>query len=311
MMRITPHNETSAGRDPRDGTGQPPATIASRLDPYRLHQVGFRDLLEELLAAVDSTAVGLKLSIALTGGIIAGVLAGWSFLPFFSFALYPVGPGWLLVGGIFLTGVWLTGVQSRLTFGELSRLRAARWADARPGLAGFVLRLLVLEGALFVVFAALILAARWLPGFLLRSAGEEAALSWLIGAQVAAIAGIVVEALAWTGMLLLLPLGPLLVVEQCSVLAGLARWYQLLRRHGGRLLLAESLAVGIAGLLSVPVGLILLALWTVHPIEPAGLAVNVLRAILVGVAGAVAFTYLIVANVFIYLHLRYETDGRR
>ncbi len=309
-MRVTSHKQMIAGRDVRDGTGQPPATIASRLDPYRLQQVGFRDLLQELLAAVDSTAVGLKLSIALTCGIVAGVLAGWSFLPFFSFALYPVGPGWLLVLGIFLAGIWLTGVQSRLTFGELSRLRPARWSDAKPGLAGFMLRLLVLEGGLLVLFTALILAARWLPSYLLTSAGEEADLSRLIAAQVTAVAGIAVEAIAWTGILLLMPLGALLVVEDCSVLTGLVRWYRLLRRHAGRLLLAESVAVGIVGLLSVPAGLILFALWTVHPIEPAALAVNVLRAILAGVAGSVVCTYLIVANVFIYLHLRYETDGR-
>jgi hypothetical protein len=297
--------------DAHDSGVQPPATIASRLDPFQLHQVGIRGLLEELLAAVDSTAVRLKLTIAVNCGILLGVLAGLSFLPSVSFGLNPPGPGWLLVLGMLLTGIWMTAVLSRLTFSELSRLRPARWADARHGFGGLFTRLIILEGGLLLLFAGLIVAARWLPAFLYQSAAEEAALPWLIGAQVAALAGILVEAVAWTLMLLLLPLGPLIVVEGCSALSCLARWRALLRQHLGRLLLAESLAVGIAGLLSVPLALILFALWTVHPIEPAALAHNVLRVMLLGVTGALVFSYLIVANVFIYLHLRYETDSRR
>jgi hypothetical protein len=292
-------------------TEQAPATIASRLDPLRLRQIGIRGLLEELLAAVDSTAVRLKLTVAVSCGVIAGVLAGWSFLPLFTFEFRPPGPGWLLVLGVIVTGIWLTAVQSRLTFSELSRLRPARWTDAQRGLGGLVVRLFLLEGGLALLFAALIVASRWLPGLLLESAGEAAEISWLVGAQVAAVAGILVEALSWTAILLLLPLGPLLAVEECSVLAGLARWHALLRQDLGRLLLAESLAVGIAVLLALPMGLILLAVWIVHPIEPAALAVNVLRTVLAAMAGGVVLSYLVVANVFIYLHLRYEPNGRR
>jgi hypothetical protein len=287
------------------------STIASRLDPFQLHQVGIRGLLEELLAAVDSTAVRLKLAVALNCGIVFGVLAGLSFLPYLSFALNPRGQGWLLVLGVLLVGIWMTTVLSKLTFSELSRLRPARWADARHDLSGSFGRLLVLQGGLVVFFAVLILAARWLPGFLYQSAGEDAPHGWLIAAQVAALAGILLEGLTWTLMLLLLPLGPLLVVENCSMFAALGRWRVLMRQHLGRLLLAESLALGIAALLCTPLALILVALWTVHPIEPATLAVNVLRTLLLGVAGAVVWSYLIVANVFIYLHLRYETDARR
>jgi hypothetical protein len=311
LADLSKFGERLAVGEVRDGIEQTPATIASRLDPFQLQQVGIRGLLEELLAAVDSTAVRLKLTLAMACGVIAGVLAGWSFLPLFSFEVRPPGLGWLLVLGVIFTGLWLTAVQSRLTFSELSRLRPARWADARRGLGRLVLRLLILGGGLTLLFVALIVAARWLPGLLLESAGEGTALPWLIGAQMAAVSGILIEALCWTALLLMLPLGPLLVVEECSVLGGLTRWRALLRQHLGRLLLAESLAIGIAGLLSVPLGLILLGLWTIHPIEPAELAVNVLRTVLAGIAAALVLSYLVVANVFIYLHLRYETNGRR
>jgi hypothetical protein len=298
-----PGEPYSPGR--ADGT-QAPATIASRLDPLQLHQVGFRSLLDELLAALDSTAVRVKLKAAVWVGALFGALAGLAFLPFFSFELEPPGPGWLLVLGQFLLAIWLTGILSRQTFSELSRLRPARWADGLRGIGVLMLRLGFLLGGGLIVLAGLIFAARWLPGHMSKLAGTDGAPGWIVGTHIVAVVGLLVEALAWVLLLLLLPLGPLLVVEDCSGAIGLVRWLALVRQHFRRLLLAECLAFTVACLISLPPALLLLALWTVQPVEPLLVTTNVARAVLSGVAGGLAFAYLVVANVFLYLHFRYD-----
>jgi hypothetical protein len=294
-----------------DGSSQPHTTIASRVEPLQFHQVGFRGLLEELLAAMDSTAVRVKLSAAGWTGALLGVLAGLAFLPFFSFEVQPLGPGWALVLGGFLLGVWLTAVLSRLTFTELSRLRPARWADGLHDIGTLLFRLVILLGGAVAVLTGLILVARSLPELLLESAGADGSPVWQIGAQVLAVVGLLVEVLAWALLLLLLPLGPLLVVEGCSTLAGLARWVRLVRQNLVRLLLAECLAMGIAFLMSLPLALLLLALWSIRPAEPVLLTVNVARAVLSGMAGALVLAYVVVANVFLYLHFRYDVPAQR
>jgi hypothetical protein len=290
----------------RDRPTPTPATIASRLDPLVLQQVGIRGLLDELLAALDSTAVRVKLSAAAWTGAVGGALAGLAWLPFFSFEIDPPGPGWLLVLGELLLLAWLTGVLSRLTFSELSRLRPARWGDALRGSASLTLRLVLLLLLGAVVVAGLALAARWLPGYLLESAGSDAASGWAILVHVVAVAALVVEALAWALLLLLLPLGPLLVVEDCSAWAGLARWLALVRDNLRRLLLAECLAAGIACLIGLPAALLLAAVWTARPAEPLLATVHVARSALTGLAAGWALAYLVVANVFLYLHFRYD-----
>jgi hypothetical protein len=300
------------GRDraARETAGQAPATIASRLDPLQLDQVGVRGLLEELLAALDSTAVGRKLFVAVAAGVVFGILGGLALMPFFSFALVPPGPGFLLVLGVLVVEAAMTSVLAQLTFTEVSRLRPARWREGLKNLTGFTWRFGLLHALMLAVGGGLILAVRWLPGYLLESAGEGSS-GWLIGARAAAVCSVFLEALLWPLVLLLLPLGPLLAIEECSAFRGLLRWSALVRRHFVRLLLAEGLALGIALLLNLPLALLLLLLRTRVVVPELELPTRIAEVVVVGVGCSLLLGYLVVANVFIYLHLRYESAAQR
>jgi hypothetical protein len=298
---------SSRSNEPAAGS----STIASRLDSTQLRQVGVRGLFEELLAALDSTAVRLKLSIALWAGLIVGSLAGLLFLPVFSLNLIPPGPGWLSILGIALVVLWLVGVLTQLTFTELSRLHPARWSDGVKGIAALTCRLVVLQGGGWSVLAALVLFSRWLPGHLLSISGGDIGPAGLTGIELATVACVLIETLAWLFALLELPIASLLVVEGCSIFSGLSQWLGLLRQHFGRLLLTEGMALAIGLLLSAPAGLIVWVLGTSVHDDRLTWAVTFGRSFVGGMAGSLLFAYLVVANVFIYLHLRYESNGPR
>ncbi len=297
-------------RASRDGTVAS-GTIASRLDPTKLRQVGVRGLMEELLAALDSTAVRLKLRIALWAGLLAGCLASLLTTRYFTLAFVEWGLGWLPALGLLLVILWLTGVLTQITFSELSRLRPARWADGVKGLTGLTCRLVFLQGGGWCVLAAVILLSRWLPAYWLTALGDEIGPAGQIGIDAAAVVCVLIEASAWLFTLLLLSIAPMLVVERCSILAGLWKWLSLVWRHLGHLLLAEGLALGIGLLLSGPAGLIV---WILHMHGPDARLVSAVvfaRSLVAGMAGSLLLAYLVVANVFIYLHFRYEANGQR
>ena len=104
----------------------PPATIASRVDPARLRQLGVRAYLDELLAALDCTLVRPKLIATALAGLAVGALAGVAVARPAPFTLNPPGWGWLLAGGAVLVLAALTAVLTNLTY------RSYR-AFARPG----------------------------------------------------------------------------------------------------------------------------------------------------------------------------------
>src|SRR6516165_9666671 len=68
------HSDSNAGPGtrPSHGSGQRPSTVASRLESERLHLVGIGGLLQELLAALDSTLVPQKLLVAVGTGLALG-----------------------------------------------------------------------------------------------------------------------------------------------------------------------------------------------------------------------------------------------
>jgi hypothetical protein len=281
-------------------------TIASRIDSVQLRQVGVRALMEELLAALDNTAVRGKLLVSLWAGLVVGALAGLLSLPFFSLELSPPGPGWLLIFGMLLIVLWLTGLLTQLVFSELSRLRPARWADGVKGITALTCRLVVLQGGVWAVLAAAVMLCRELSAYLLAVAGTEPAADVLAGIEVATVAVILVEGLVWLLGLLVQTIAPLLVVEGCSVSTGLWRWLRLVRRHFGRLLLAEGMALGVGLLLSGPAALLVWILQTATIDGRLLWAAGFARCLVAGMAGSLLLAYLVVANVFIYLHLRYE-----
>jgi hypothetical protein len=108
------------------------------------------------------------------------------------------------------------------------------------------------------------------------------------------------------------------VVEESSWLAGVREWRQLVRDHFGRVLIYEGLAVllGIAVALPVTlaVSLALGGLPWLAPAWPAGGGAGpagAATAVLEALTAAPLLALMGVANVFIYLNLRYEQGPGR
>ena len=126
----------------------------------------------------------------------------------------------------------------------------------------------------------------------------------------------IVEVVLWpiVGFALLLP--PILVVEDCSIGKALSLWLRLLRRDMGRVFLYEALALGLGLAATLLLALPWLALFIYEPVDFPQLlpAPSPSRGrVLAGLALAPLLAYLMVANVFIYINLRYESApaGRR
>jgi hypothetical protein len=150
---------------------------------------------------------------------------------------------------------------------------------------------------------------RWLPVWLWPDEGA----GWVAGREAAAGAalglGMMLEVCLWPVFLFAWLLPPVLVVGGCSVWRGLRDWLSLLRQHLGRVFLYEAMAVGLGALTSAPFLLLLIPLFGWYVDEPLLLLAGWTRAVLTGLAAAPLLAYLIVANVFIYLNLRYSTSS--
>jgi len=106
---------------------------------------------------------------------------------------------------------------------------------------------------------------------------------------------------------LALLLGPTVVIEEGSLSQSLGSWGGLLRRHLVRVVFYETLAAAVAFVLSVPfVVPVVLAAGPALGDNVVAQATGYAVAVLLGLAVAPALAYLTVANVFIYLNLRYE-----
>src|SRR5262245_24505210 len=138
------HQTDTAGADREaPGVGLPrAANIASRLDPHQLQTVGIRGAVEELLAALDSTMVRVKLRIAGITGLLLGMASAIMYLV----ATDPQAPNpwwtWLIYGGAMVLFTTLCqAVLIQMTYGEISHLRPARWQDGMTGLPGNLLNI--------------------------------------------------------------------------------------------------------------------------------------------------------------------------
>jgi hypothetical protein len=275
--------------------------------PAELRAVGVRGLVEELLNALDSSLSRRKLIPAVITGLCAGVALlvvavsplfhDWRWLGMVAGAL-------LLVISLSVCTSWLT----QMTYIELARLRPARHSELRIGLFRYSWRLVlaqVVVGTLFVgPLILLYLVPGWLGGATLL--GPE---PWQVSVRSGlAIARLLLEVLGWPIFLMgLLLLGPVLVIEDYSVGTALREWWGMLRRHIGRIYLYEALAFAIGGIMTLPLLLpIALTAATVIPGRGLTLVTEATLSVLFGVAMTPLFAYLLVANVFIYLNLRYE-----
>jgi hypothetical protein len=287
----------------------------ARLDPDRLRTLGVQGGLKELLAALDCALAPRKVWIGLIAGLIGGLFAALGHLPPIPWERLG-GPlvGWTAaVAGCVLVGCIAAVLLTQLTYVELSRLRPARWEEGRVGLGGSTFRLLfallpVVGGAV-----GLLLLLQWLPGWLMNEDRASWGVAREVGATAAAVLAQLLAVAIWPLIGFSLLLAPLLVVEDCSVGSAWRQWRALLRPHGGRALLCEMLALTVALAFCLPLALpwLTLAAFDPGPSNTAHLAVAWTRHLLLGLAVGLLFVYLVVANVFIYLHLRYETSSGR
>jgi hypothetical protein len=306
-------NGVSAARDPGRQRRRPkphPAdngasiSAGTRLDPRRLHTVGVRSFVPELLAALENTVMRQKLVVIAVSGMLLGGL--------FALAQYPLpdlGPSRLWYNAVLgvlagLVAAATSALLTRTTFVELSRLRPAKEEEVRAGWTARTVRLFVAQLLVAGFAIGLIVLLRGLPQWLLAGADQPPA--WQYAANAAAAVGVVGQVVLWPVVVLTLLLAPIMVVEEASVESGLTQWWQLFRQHPGSVLLYELLAVAIGLVVALVPALPLLFLG-----QPADdrltLAVATTRNVLWGLPAALLFAYVTVANVFIYLHLRYES----
>jgi hypothetical protein len=302
------HAELSDLR-PGDGRADVPETRASangRVVP----PLGVRGLVDELLSAFDSSLQRAKWACAAVLGLTLAV--GWIVLELFG--LYPndaVRLGGQLGTAALLLVLFSTGayILTRMTAIELAHLRSARLTEIRDGMARQVTRLTLALGLVLALVLGLMFVLRSAPDWLDQVPVEEAYAPVLEIARAAlAVARLLVELLGWPVLgLALLLLGPILVVEDASLGQGLRDWGRIVRQHVRRLYVYESLALALAAVMTLPL-LVSVLLTGSYLAEGRGLYLveQITLRLLGGVALTPLLAYLLVANVFIYVNLRYE-----
>lgn len=300
--------------------------VATRLDPMRLQTVGIRGLIDELIAALDSTLMRSKLGPAFAasvvvylGGVFAPAVHRWVF--------HGSEAAWLPVvasaGFALLVLSVLNAILAKLTHIELSTMRPARLKEALVLARSYVIPAVLANVVVAGVTLGLLLLMRhalgWANGAL-RDADMSKNLHEWLGSLVVAVFG-ALSVLAWLVVGLCWLLTPAIVVEESSWLAGLREWRQLLRDHFGRILVYEGmtllLGIGICLPLTLAVALTFRGTPALVPEWPFAsndgsysLGWGVV-AMFDGLTAAPLLALLPVANVFIYLNLRYEQSPGR
>jgi hypothetical protein len=275
-----------------------------------LQLVGVRGVVEELLTALDSTLAPGKLRTAVRTGLVLGLLA-----LLFLVAHHYLPESWTLLLGIIAVALGLVAASfcvvtlTQMTFIELSRLRPSTRDEIRAGRGKFAGRLggsfLLVGGGLLAIIYLLGRVPEWL------ALGEISALAEGL-TEVAAVLRLLLAVVIWPVLGLTLLLGPTVVIEEGSLSQSLALWGGLLRRHLVRIVLYETMAAAVAFVVSVP--FVFPVVLAVGPALGGGVVAQVIgyaAAVLLGLAISPALAYLTVANVFIYLNLRYELPGPR
>lgn len=310
MGRVSP---SAANGGTQRGAGLKPARSAARDDPLRLRAVGFRALAEELLAALDNTLARPKLVVAGAVGVASGVLCAVAFAvdaPADVWYLRP--PLWAACVAALLV-VIAQVLITQMSYTELSQLRPATWGEAATGLVRNTLRV----GSCYLLAAVALAGGVWL----LRAAPEYAA-AWLsparfgeltaVAREFLGVVALLTEALLWAVCLFVPLFGPVVVVEEASASSAVALWTALVRRHFGRLFLYESVAIlGGAAMLAfvLPLGL---AVWQRQLGWAGDQGPGPAFWVLAGLAVSPLAAYVLVAQVFIFLNLRYgEARWRR
>jgi hypothetical protein len=314
MIDVSPGG--SGNRPPAgSSSGNEGSGVAARLDPLRLQTVGVRGLVDELIGALDSTLVRKKIAVALLAALALGLLFAFAPLdPFKSLEQFSkdgsLDRAWAALA-LLVVGSIATALLTRMTFVEVSRLRPAKWREAFTGLAGLSIRLsiaqLVVTGNTLLVVELL----RVLPAYFLYENPLQNVVPAEVIGTVAVIAAMGAEVLQWPVFGLSLLLAPILAVEGSSIGTALLQWLRLVRRQLGRAFVYEALAFGMGLIITLPLFVPMVTLDKIYKIERMQHAIQAARIVLTAMAIGPLFAYMAVANVFIYLNLRYETGTPR
>lgn len=288
-----------------------PTTAGARLDARRFRLVGSRGILREMLGALDSTLLPHKLTAMMYAGVVLGALAALSRLPWPDLGMFQIVIPWALALAGVVVATALSGVLTRMTFVELSELRPARLREGVLGLSRRTIRLLLAVTLALGGVVLLLGGLRWATAWLVAPYDLPWPLAREVIADIFTVASLVLELALWPFFGLAFLLGPILVVEECSVLQAVRTWRGLLRQHWRTILAHEVVAVIIAGAAALPFALPLLLSAGLALDERLVLAASMTRAALWGFLLALPAAYFIVANVFIYLNVRYETGTDR
>jgi hypothetical protein len=263
--------------------------------------VGVRGGLGELLAALDGALARRRL----LGGAAVGLLCAvvWFLARRIRFGEEVWGPlPWLAAGFAALAlGALYAVVVARMLFIELSQFRPATPGELATRLGRNWLWLLlagVLIGGLFIL---LIGGLAWLGGRIQPEGAGEVFLG------VVASLRMVLEVLVLPVAGLALLLAPIVVFEERSAPRALVQWWALLWQDLSRVFAYEALVVALGVVLSLPLlGPVVLAAWSCSAAELRNPVAEGALAVLFGLALTPLITYLAVANVYIFLNLRYE-----
>jgi len=287
-------------------------TVSARLDPMRLQTVGIRGLVDELIAAFDSTISSGKLLFACVSGMIGALVVFVAIEG--TLAVYTRGT-WLVeaIFGLVVGGVLavVAAVLTRQSHLELSRMRPVSLRTAADAIGPFVLRVYLGYAATIGMGLGLMMVLQHIPYWLEKplrtsSMGTLNAVLTIIW-SVSVIIAVPVTLL----MLLSFLLPPILVVEECSVGDALREWRSLIRQHRARVLIYEGMAIALALVASLPLAIaVRFALDHFQPMVMNWFS-TLIPMVLYALAAGPALAFLAIANLFIYLNLRYEYTGTK
>ena len=273
---------------------------------FELHTVGVRGLVDELIVALDSTLNRTKLTTAAFAGLLSAALVLFGQLILWQFE----SPVNLVVGasiGLAVLAVFAicTAIIARITVVEVAQLRSPKQGEIAAHLLRDAFRLFVCWLMVGGCLVGAIVGARELPGFV-RSLAVDASVRDVLR-EVAVVLAILLEVVLWPILGLTILLGSIIVVEECSPFRAVGQWLSLVRENFATMLIYEALAAAIAGIAALPILVpVYLAAWNSLVDPSTAMVAHGTFFVLSGAAAMPAIAYLIVANVFIYVNLRYE-----
>ncbi len=305
MAEFNHSNNSGSSPDIHLGAG-----VSARLDPLKLQVVGVRGYVDELYAAFDSTLVQAKLWVASLTGFAIAILY---FLTGYWGNQFPEVPPLFFDIGFILSFVVIFTLGNVLithqTHLELSQMEMVSFKKVCHGILPLYFRCLTA----LLILISLGLGLQY--GFVLLCDLLNNNGVILLLAISAFPIGFILFFITILGILL----PPIIAIEEGSLMDNFREWRALLREHRIRVVLYESLAVGLGIIACLPFAIPILAtyllqesvqLQNVIPVRWHMLQLGI-QGGFIGIALGPLIAFMSVANVFIYLNLRYEYSPRK